>query len=55
MKKSYQIILLFMIKLNMKYKVIENHRTEYPNPILLSQGEKVILGEEDENIVLSWV
>ena len=30
----------------MKYKVIENHRTEYPNSILLSKGEKVFMGEE---------
>jgi hypothetical protein len=33
----------------MEYIVIENHRTEFPNPILLKQGERVIIGEESEN------
>jgi len=39
----------------MKYEVIENHRTEYPNPILLSQGEKVIIGEESDQDWPNWV
>ena len=30
----------------MEYIVIENHTTEFPNPIKLNQGEKVIIGEE---------
>jgi hypothetical protein len=43
-------------KENMKYIVIENHRTEFPNPILLKQGEKVIVGEESEDIEMpNWV
>ncbi|MDR1134159.1 MAG: hypothetical protein LBL05_08330 [Synergistaceae bacterium] len=33
----------------MKYIVIENHRTEFPDPIILKQGEKVIIGEESAN------
>jgi len=35
----------------MKYIVIENHRTEYPNPIKLEKGEKVILGEKSEETI----
>jgi len=30
----------------MNYIVIEKHETEYPNPIILKAGEKVIIGEE---------
>ena len=30
----------------MDYLVIEKHETEYPNPIILKAGEKVIIGEE---------
>ena len=30
------------------YIVIEKHETEYPNPITLTIGEKVIIGEEHE-------
>ena len=30
----------------MKYIAIENHKTEFPNPITLKQGEKVSIGEE---------
>jgi len=29
----------------MEYIVIKNHRTEFSNPIILKQGEKVIIGE----------
>ena len=39
----------------MKYKVIENHRKEYPNSILLSQGEKVIIWEESGQDWPNWV
>jgi len=35
----------------MKYIVKENHRTEYPNPIILKQGEKVIVGKTSEETV----
>jgi len=35
----------------MKYLITENHRTEYPNPISLEQGEKVILGKTSEETV----
>ena len=30
----------------MEYIVIEDHMTEFPDPILLIKGEKVIFGEE---------
>ena len=30
----------------MDYIIIETHETEYPNPIILKAGEKVIIGEE---------
>jgi hypothetical protein len=40
----------------MKYMVIENHRTEFSNPITLKQGEKVILGEESEDETMpNWI
>jgi len=32
----------------MDYIVTEKHETEYPNPIILKTGEKVIIGEEFE-------
>jgi len=32
----------------MKYIVKEDHRTEYPNPITLKQGEKIIVGKTSE-------
>jgi len=35
----------------MKYKVKENHKTEYPNPIILTEGEKVIVGQTSEETV----
>ena len=39
----------------MKYKVIENHRTEYTNSILLSKGEKVFMGEESYQDWPNWI
>ena len=42
----------------MEYIVIENHRTEFPNPIILNQGEKVIIGEitdETDEFGPNWV
>jgi hypothetical protein len=35
----------------MEYIVIENHRTEFSEPIILKQGEKVIIGKE---ISVNW-
>jgi len=35
----------------MKYVVKENHRTEFPNPIILKQGEKVVTGKTSEETV----
>jgi len=34
-----------------KYLVTEDHRTEFPNPIQLVQGERVILGRKAEETV----
>lgn len=34
----------------MDYLVIKDHETEYPNPITLKIGEKVIIGEEHEPV-----
>jgi hypothetical protein len=39
----------------MKYIVTEDHRTEYPDPIILKQGEKVIIGEESGEDWPNWV
>jgi hypothetical protein len=39
----------------MEYIVIENHRTEFPDPIILKQGEKVIVGEESSVNWPDWV
>lgn len=45
----------------MKYIVIENFRTEFPNPMILKKGEKVIIGEdpnpsaEDDEKWPNWV
>lgn len=39
----------------MEYIVIENHRTEYPNPIILTSGEKVIVGEESGESWANWI
>ena len=34
----------------MKYQVIEQHRSEFPNPIIVTKGDKLIVGEKsDEN------
>ncbi|MCL2793268.1 MAG: SH3 domain-containing protein [Spirochaetaceae bacterium] len=35
----------------MKYIVTEDHRTEFPNPIKLEKGEKVITGETSEETI----
>ncbi|MCL2413866.1 MAG: hypothetical protein FWC94_01245 [Bacteroidales bacterium] len=35
----------------MKYIVKQNHRTEFPNPIILKQGEKVIIGQTSEETI----
>ena len=35
----------------MEYIVKENHRTEFPNPICLKKGERVILGKKSEETV----
>jgi hypothetical protein len=43
---------------SMDYIVIENHRTEFPNPIILQKGEKVVLGKEtdiDDEAGANWV
>ena len=37
------------------YRVIEEHKTEYPNPILLKIGEKVIIGEESSQKWANWI
>lgn len=45
----------------MKYKVIENHRTEFPDPMILKEGEKIIIGKdpspspEDDEKWPNWV
>ena len=39
----------------MDYIVIKEHRTEFPNPIILKQGEKIIIGEESSEDWLNWV
>ena len=45
----------------MKYEIIENHRTEFPNPMLLKQGEKIIIGKDpnrspdDDEKWSSWI
>ena len=34
----------------MKYQVIKKHRSEFPNPITITKGDKLIIGEKsDEN------
>ena len=38
----------------MEYIVIENHRTEFPNPVILKQGEKVIIVEESSEKWPGW-
>ena len=39
----------------MEYIVIENYRTEYPNPIFLEKGEKVVIGEESGENWPNWI
>jgi hypothetical protein len=39
----------------MEYIVIENHRTEFPDPIILKQGEKIIIGEKTSINWPNWV
>lgn len=40
----------------MDYLVIKEHETEYPNPITLEIGERVIIGEEHEAVESeNWV
>jgi hypothetical protein len=35
----------------MEYIVTENHRSEFPNPIILKQGEKVVIGKTSEETI----
>ena len=30
----------------MKYQVIKTHQSEFPNPIMISKGERLIIGEK---------
>ena len=39
----------------MEYVVTENHRTEFSDPIILKQGEKVIIGEESSADWPGWI
>jgi len=39
----------------MEYIVIEDHKTEFPEPILLKRGEKVIIGEETSEKWPDWI
>ena len=44
----------------MEYIVIETHRTEFPNPIILKQNEKVIIEDDpdqgtDKNDWINWI
>jgi hypothetical protein len=39
----------------MEYIVIESHRTEFPNPLILKQGEKVIIGEKTSINWPNWI
>ena len=39
----------------MNYIVIEQHKTEFPNPIMLKAGEKVKIGEESTEKWINWV
>lgn len=40
----------------MKYQVITAHRSEYPNPIMMTKGDKLIIGEksDDNEIWNDW-
>ena len=33
---------------NMKYQVIKRHQSEFPNPVIISRGEKLVIGEKYE-------
>jgi hypothetical protein len=44
-----------MEKTIMEYIVIKAHRTEFHDPIILKQGEKVIIGEESSDTWLNWI
>jgi hypothetical protein len=33
----------------MKYKVIKMHRSEYPNPIVISKGDRLMIGEKSDD------
>ena len=39
----------------MEYILTEDHRTEFPNPIILKQGERVIIGEESGADYPDWI
>ena len=39
----------------MEYIVTEDHRTEFPDPLLLRQGEEVIVGEESSHNWPNWI
>jgi hypothetical protein len=39
----------------MEYIVTEDHKTEFPDPILLKQGEKVIITEEASEKWPNWI
>ena len=41
--------------MNMEYIIIEDHRTEFPNPISLKRGEGVIIREESSETWPNWV
>ncbi len=32
----------------MKYQVIKMHRNEFPNPIIISKGDRLIIGEKSD-------
>lgn len=32
----------------MKYQVIKKHQSEFPNPIIFSKGERLIIGEKSD-------
>jgi hypothetical protein len=43
------------IKTPINYIVTERHETEFTNPIMLTAGEKIIIGEESSEQWLNWV
>ena len=32
----------------MKYQVIKKHKSEFPNPIIITKGDKLIIGEKSD-------